>query len=308
MKKLLVLAAFAAIFTIPGLAQSDSSKDDLFAKIVKLSQDKKPEKKAEAYKLSMDYLAKFGKDTDEKTKKIAEYAEKYRVNEFNVALDQGRYDDAFELGKELLEINPEDSYVTMSLAYAGYDALVKKNDKGYADASISYAKKTIELFESGKVPKTFVPFKTKDDAIAMMYYSMANLQTEYEPYQSALNYIKALKYESRLKGDSNVYIQLANIYYKAYQEKSDDFQKKYGSQQQETAEMKTENAKMMKLLELTMDSYARAVNLSPAESPNKAAWNDNLTKLYSFVKGSNTGLAEYVSGIMTSSIPTPAEF
>lgn len=305
MKKLFVLAALAAMFTIPTMAQS---KNDLFSKIAKLSQDKAPEKKAEAFKLAQDYLAKFGKDTDPNTKKIADFVSEYRLSEFNKALDEGRYDDAFDLGKQLLVVNPEDSYVTMNLAYAGYDALAKKKDSGYADASINYAQQTLALFEAGKLPKTFVPFKDQQDATALMYFAMANLQLGFDEYQAALNLYKAFKYESQIKTNAYCYYLIANYYEKAYKELADDFKLKHGTKRTEDAAMKADTKKLEEVLGLMIDAYARAAKFSEEGSPNKAAWNDRLTALYKFLKGSDKGLTELIANISTTPMPEPKSF
>jgi hypothetical protein len=75
------------VFNTNSFAQDNKAKDDLFGKIAKVSQSKKPEDQATAFEMSKDFMSKFGKDTDEKTKKIKEYFEKARLQVFNRALD-----------------------------------------------------------------------------------------------------------------------------------------------------------------------------------------------------------------------------
>jgi tetratricopeptide (TPR) repeat protein len=62
-----------------------------------------------------------------------------------------RADDAFALAKEMLAKNPDDLYVLARMTQAGIEEARKRNRK-YADVSLQYGLKAIELIEAGKKP------------------------------------------------------------------------------------------------------------------------------------------------------------
>ena len=50
-------------------AQNNNPKDELFGKIAKLTQTKKDADTEKAYQLAKEFLTKYGKDNDDKSKK-----------------------------------------------------------------------------------------------------------------------------------------------------------------------------------------------------------------------------------------------
>ena len=203
----LTLALTVSIF-----AQSKESKDEMYGKIAKLTQTKKAEDADKAYLLSKDFLAKYGKDTDEKVTKIKAFADNYRNNTFNKKLDEVKTAEAIALGKEILANEPENAYVTMNLAYAGFDAQQKNKDNSFGAESVVYAKQTISLIDAGKLPKTFQPFKDQPEATAFMYYVIGNFSLDTDLKTAAQNFYKALNYESKIKTDSFPYYVIAAYY------------------------------------------------------------------------------------------------
>ncbi len=72
MKKLIsifCLSLLTMALTISAFAQKTSSKDELFNKIAKMSQTKKPEDQDKAYQMGKDFLTQYGADNDEKVNK-----------------------------------------------------------------------------------------------------------------------------------------------------------------------------------------------------------------------------------------------
>ena len=64
--------------------------------------------------------------------------------------------------------------VTMLLAYVGYKASTKKQDKSFAKDSIEYAKTHVKLFGENKIPEDFAPFANQNrKQRLMMYYIRA---------------------------------------------------------------------------------------------------------------------------------------
>ncbi len=292
--------------TTISFAQDKGKKDENFLKIAKLSNSKKPEEQEKAYAMGKDFIAAYGKDADDKVKKIKDFVEGYEYNKFNSLLDTGKTDDAFLFGKDLLEKNPEDVYLTMNLAYGGYDALLKRKDDSFGGDSITYAKQTLAFFEKNKLPKTFSPFKNQNDATAWMYVVIGNFTADFDPKEAAVNYYNALKLDSELKSQSQLYIAIANYYEKVYEQMASDFKTKHSSKINEDAEMKADNAKIDLVLDRMIDSYARVVKIAEAEkNPNSENLKTRFMQIYKFRKKSDAGANELLAGILSTPMPIP---
>ncbi len=287
------------------IAQDKGKKDEQFNKIVKLAGSKKPEDQDKTYLQSKEFLTKFGAEaTDEKVKKIQEFVDNIELNKFNDYLNAGKSNEAFLLGKELLERQPENSYITMNLAYGGYEAFSKKNDDSFGGDSIGFAEKTLKLFEAGKLPKTFAPIKDQAEASALMHYIIGTFSIDFNPKDAAINFLKATKFESQYKTSSVLFYQIAAYYEKVYETAAKEFSVNHGLKNTEDAAMKADNAKLNILLDRMIDAYARTVKYAEAEkSPNFEAWKTRLTQIYTFRKKSATGLPEMLNSILNTPIP-----
>ncbi len=309
MKKLafiFCLSLLTTALTISAFAQKTPSKDELFSKIAKLSLTKKSEDKDKAYQMSKDYLAQYGGDKDEKVTKIKDFVEKYRTSAINIKLDEGKTAEAFALGKEILTQEPENSYVTMNLAYGGYEALTKKKDKSFAADSINYAKQTLNLFEAGKLPKAFQPFKDQAEATALMYYIIGSFAVDTDVKEAAENFYKSLQYDSKIKNTAYPYYYIAYNYEKMYEKAAENFKNKHGSKTTEDDEYRKDNASLEKVLERMLDSYARTVKVAQAENnPSTAVWKQRYMDIYKFVKQSDAGADEYLNNISSKPMLDP---
>ena len=301
------LLLLTTALTVSTVAQKKQSKEELFGKIAKMSQSKKSEDKDKAYQTSKEFLAQFGSDEDEQVKKVKEYVEKYRASAINQKLDDGKTAEAFALGKEILEQEPENTYVMMNLAYGGYEALTKKKDKSFAADSVNYANKTLSLFEAGKLPKTFQPFTNQAEATALMYYIIGSFQVEDDQQKAAQNFYKSLQYDSKIKNTAYPYYFIANNYEQAYTKAAQDFQTKHGATVKEDDEYRADNAKLEKLLDKMLISYAKLVKVAQAENnTNAAAWKQRYLDVYKFVKQSDTGAEEYLTGAAAKPMLDPS--
>lgn len=294
------------VLTFAAFAQKPMSKDEMFQQIAKLSNTKKAEDQAKAYTLGKEFLAQYGKETDDKVKKIRDFVEKYRLNEFNKALDEVRIADAIGFGKEILADEPENVYVTMNLAYGGYDAFNKKQDKTFAADSISYAKQTLAFFDAGKFPKSFAPFKDQAEATALMYYIIGNFSIDTDVREAAINFYKAVQFESQVKKSSYPIYVIAYYYEQKYNKQAAEFQKNHGAKTAEDEAMKKDQEAMNATIDRMIDAYARAIKLAESDNnPNKTAWRDRLTEVYKYRKGSDAGLNDLINGILTTKMPEP---
>lgn len=302
MKKILTVAALAIISVLiatPASAQKQPSKDDWFQQIAKLSNSKKPEDREKAYQQSKEYIAQYGKDNDDKAKKVRTFRDGYRLNEFNRSVDEQKVAEALRYGREILADEPENSYVTMNLAYSALDVYQKKQDKTYFSDGINYAQQTISLFEEGKLPKEFKPFKDQAEVTALMYFALGSFSVEGDLKGAAYYFQKAVSYESQVKSKSYPYYIVAFYYERRYESLAADFQKKHGSKPTEDAALKADREKIDAVIDAMIDAYARTVKLAePENSPNLADWKARLTQIYQFRKGTDKGLTELINSVL----------
>lgn len=309
MKKIIVAGGalvLALCLTISTFAQDNKAKAELFGKIAKLTQTKKPDDQEKAYGLSKDFLAQYGKDNDDQVKKIRDFVDKYKISAFNKKLDEVKIAEAIAIGKEILAQEPENTYVVINLAYGGYDALLKKKDKSFAADSISYAKQALSLMEAGKLPASFEPFKNRDEATALMYYVIGSFTIDTDPQEAAKYFYKSLQFESPIKTTSYPYYAIAYGYEKAYEKMAKSYQTKINNKAPES-ELIEDQQKLEKAAKMMLDAYARAVKAAETDNnPSKAAWKQRFDEIYKYVNQSDSGSAEYLNTIMTKPIADPA--
>ena len=311
MKKLFsiaVLLMLAASFTSVS-AQKKKSKDDLFKEIATLSNTKVPEDSEKAYQLSKEFLSRFGMDKDERVPKIRNYYNNYRQQSFYNAVEGKKYSDAFLIGKEILAEQPENTEVLMNLAFAGYNAFIGTRDKTFNDDSAAFAKKTLQLFEAGKLPAAFAPFKDQEEAIAFMNYVAGALGFE-KDMKDAVTYIyQSTLHQSVIKNSSESVYLIATYYEALYETVSTDMKAKVAAKTISDAAVNTEMEKVGKILDLMMDAYARAFKRGEAEkNPSAVQWKQRLAQVYKFRKNTDAGLTEYINYITTTALPAPAKF
>jgi hypothetical protein len=289
------------------LAQNKESKDEQFNKIAKLTQSKKFEDQEKAYQLSKEFIAQFGKDGDDKVKKIKQFTASHRLNAFVKAVDEVRMADAMKYGKEILAEEPENSSVTLNLAYGTFQAHTQKNDKSFDADGINYAKQTLSLFEAGKLPKNFEPLKDQAEATALMYYALGTFSLDKDMKEAAKNFYKSIQYEAQFKNKAYPYYMIAAYYEKLYETGAKDYQTKHGAKTADDAAMKADQERLNAVIDRMLDAYARVVKLAEAEnSPNKEQWKARFTQIYKFRKGGDAGMNEYVASISNTPLPDPA--
>ncbi len=303
MKKLSLFVLVSALaFSV--LAQGKESKEELFRKIAQLTQKKKPEDTEKAYQLSKEFLTRFGQENDEKTKKIRDFAQKYRLARFNELLDQLKIQEALSYAKDILADDPEDPYVMMNLAYAGFDLFIRKQDQSFSAEALSYAKQTLSLFEKGKLPKEYAPFKDRDEAEALMYYITATFMIESDLKEAAHNFYRSIQFNSQIKKKAYPYYVIAFYYEKAYEKAANDFRRKHGNKLTEDTEMLKDNEQINKIIDRMMD--ARAVKIGEAENNSSTEeWKKRLKEIYVFRNKSDKGLDEFLANVLSKEMPDP---
>lgn len=300
---LLFLSSFLAVSTF---AQKVETEGELFAKISRLTLTKKTDDREKAYQLSKVFLAKFGSKNDEETKKVKEFVATYEMASLGQKIDEGKTAEAFAFGKEILIREPENSFVTANLAYAGYQVFQTKKDKTFSQDSVQFAKQTLKLYEAKKLPKSFEPFTDEAEATALMYYIVGHFSFETNPKESAQNFYKAVQFNSKIKNDSFPYLIIARSYEVEFAAAAKAFDTKYPAGSNQTAEMKADEAKLFKLMDGMQDAYARAIKLGETgNAPTLAEWKQRYAQIYEFNKGSDKGSAEFLANVLNTPMPDP---
>ena len=231
-------------------------------------------------------------------------ARKLKLN--NLFLRERKYAEAMTLAKEILAEEPENLTALIDLGYGGYVvAVTTKNESGNAEAS-SFTRKAIQAIESGKVLEDWAPFKTKDDALGYLYYSLGYLDRTSNPTNALANFIKAATFDSEIKKNPQTYVFISASYEAEYAKQSADYERLYKGKD-ETPESKLAVANINQLVDRIIDSLARAVAAAGTDAAGqqaKALWLTRLTELYKFRNnGSETGLNEMIAGVLAKPIP-----
>jgi tetratricopeptide (TPR) repeat protein len=263
-----------------------------------------------AYEAAKKYLGACPTEDTDITKYLKKWVAAYDKAARNLRLqpllyNEKKYAEAYALGKEILVDEPENVRVMIDLGYGGYLATLAKNESFNAD-SINFAKKAIQLIEAGKAPESWAPFKSKDETLAYLYYTIGYLNRT-RPSEALPYFIKAAQFESELKKDPSVYY-LIGVGYEGgtYAKLSADYKARFEGKD-ETPESKLALENINQVVDRMIDAYARAVALAgnnPKHEAAKKEWMDTLTQWYKYRHDqSDAGLTEMVASIMSKPLP-----
>lgn len=326
MIKLLTLSAVALLSVSSVFAQdaacTTEAKDGYYASFREVRTTDQPK----AYELAKKYLACPAGEVTEAQQKIIDYlkgfVEKYEKATRKLKLpaliyNEKKYAEAYALGKEILTAEPDYVKAYVDLGANGYLVATLKNPALDAEA-LAYAKKAIELLESGKTVDNWAPLANKEEALAYLNYTVGSLTLEKEPENALKALLKSVQYETPLKKTATTYAMIGGAYETgAYAKQSEAY--KVFAGKDETPESKLALANINQIVDRMIDAYARAVALAgsdPRFTANKPVWNEALTNWYKYRNQSDAGLNEFVAGILSkplppeptplTSLPTPA--
>jgi hypothetical protein len=318
--KLIAIGATIAMLSLPAAAKSLLSMSDTVIQDQCTEENKTAwyaafradfkTDQAKAYEAAKKYLTACSTEDTQISqylkKFVAAYDKEYRkVRLPQLIYNDKKYPEAFALGKELLAEEPDNVKVLVDLGYAGYLAATTNNKSFTADA-INYAKKAIQLIESGKTVDNWAPFGNKDEALAYLNYSIGVL-TLPQDATSALTYlIKAAQYESNLKKLPFTYAYIAGAYETGpYAKQSADYKTTFGGKD-ETPESKLALANVNQIVDRMIDAYARAVAAAgsdPKFQTNKPEWVESLATWYKYRHQSDAGMNELVASVLSKPLP-----
>lgn len=214
------------------------------------------------------------------------------------------YEEAFKVGREILAAEPEYVKGIVDLGSNGYLVAPLKNEQLNTEA-VQYARKALQMLDSGKTLTEWGPLQSKDVATAYLNYTIGALTVEKDPTNALKNLLKSAQFETPLKKSAFTYAFIAGAYETGpYAKQSDEY--KIYLDKEETPESKLALANIHQLVDRMIDGYARAVALAtdPKLAAQKTAWNERLVQWYKFRnKDTEAGLPELLAGILTKPLP-----
>ena len=264
-----------------------------------------------AYEAGKKYLG-CSQQEDQYTAYIKKWVTAYEKEARKLKLTALLYNDkkfpeAFALGKEILADEPDNLKVLIDLGYLGYLATITAKNESFNNESLGYARKAIQLIESGKVPENWSAFKSKEDALAYLYNAIGRLTLKSNSPETLTSLIKAAQFEGDVKKDPWIYFFIAAAYEAGpYAKLSADYKTRFEGKD-ESPESKLALANINQVIDRMVDAYARAVGFAgsdPKFQANKKEWKDSLATWYKYRhENSDAGLNEMIAGVMSKPLP-----
>src|SRR6266700_4603655 len=197
---------------------------------------------------------------------IGKYEKENRKTRFQQLINDKKYSDAFPLGKDILNDEPDNLGILLWLSNSGYVVQTSANNSAFNNDTVAAAKKSIQLIESGKAPEKWAPFESKDDSLGWLNYIIAILTVDKSPAEAIPHFIKAASYEGTIKKLPLTYNYLGLAYYAGpYAKQSAEYKAKYENKD-ETPESKLALENINQLVDRMIDAHARAVALSASDA------------------------------------------
>jgi hypothetical protein len=336
MKKLIRLSVFAmlvATFAVPALAQTTPStttatpaagQDDTEAK-TKLYETFTANRNTNppvAYEAGKEYLQKYeAKDgpEDQYVKYIKKWVDSYdkiaRRNQLLQQIKEKKYNEAFAVGRQVLNDFPDDLALLYELAKSGLFAAEAENRANDADAA-NYARKTIQLIQAGKTFEKDKPIANKDEILGGLNYALGFLTQKTQPGEAINYYISSTQYEGFAKKNPWTYIFLADLYETSeYARLSNQYKTSCTTEEQISSQTCVDlKSKADQVIDRMIDALARGIaysNMSPDAAKfaqARTTWTEQLTTYYKYRNnGSDAGLKELIAGITSKPVPKPGE-
>ena len=313
MRNLILLVTVALSLSCSVVAQSTApqmseEKIALYSKYYELKK-RGPEGQKVAYDVAREYLQKFGSDDDQYTQAVKKFVALYEratleVNFFK-AYNAKEYNKSFEVGRQILNLEPENFSIMGSMIRAAYLNSYGGNQSLNTEATV-LARKALPLLDSESLTKPD-PFTSNDDARGFLNFALGWFLKGKSPVEAADAFTKAAQFGST-KSDPSTYFFLATAIMDGdYERLSNQYRVKY-SGKDETPESKAEFEKVLQVANRAVDAYARAVALStrPDQEKFKTKVMTELTDLYKGLHNNSAdGLSDLIAGVLSKPLPQP---
>ena len=242
------------------------------------------------------------------------------------------WDESYNLGKQILAVDPDALNVILVLGSIGLDETMKTpRVTKYNDDTLKYAKMAIEKLNSGKTSNDFgfhtftyavrdaekkaiIP-ASKDNALGWMNYTIGSV-TYYglNNKKDAMPYLyKATQLNSQTKTNPAVYGIIGDYYFDEVVRLGEEIKTKTiaanAAGTPETPEINALIALQKGYDERAIDAYARAQNAVSATDPAKKAYRDGIGKriedLYKVRFDKTDGVAAFVKTQLSKPLPDP---
>jgi hypothetical protein len=262
-----------------------------------------------AYDVAKEYLQKFGNDDDQYTQAVKKFVALYEratleVNFFK-AYNAKEYNKSFEVGKQILNLEPGNFSIMGSMIRGAYLNSYSGNQSLNSEAT-ALARKALPLLDSGNLAKPD-PFTSIDDARGFLNFALGWFLKDKSPVEAADGFLKAAQFGST-KSDPSTYFFLGTaIMNGEYERLSTEYTTNYKGKD-ETPESKAALKKVLKEGNRAVDAYARAVALStkPDQEKFKIKVMAELTDLYKgFHNDSVEGLSDLIATVLSKPLPQP---
>ena len=304
--KLLALAAAVAVFAIPVVAQADQCNDENKGAWYKTFYDNyKLDAAAQkvAYDAAKKYLNACPADPADRQapfmKKFVDLVDANRAKGESAkacddAVKNKKYADQIKYCKDVLANDPDNADINSILGVVGLADASLLND------SANYARKAIQLIESGKPLKVY----TKDQALAYLNWTIAKSKLAKAPADALIDLLKVAKLDTEVKKNPQLYLDLSAAYEAGPRAKfSNDYTGSLNPDKTETAQSKVILENLNRVIDNQIDAMARAAATAPAEG--KAGIVKALSELYKYRNKDATDakVTELVAGVLSKPIP-----
>jgi hypothetical protein len=312
-----ITAALLSIFAPSALAQRnptmtqqqrDAEKESYFAKFLDHKRIPTGEQQRLAYDDARRYWEMFGGDDDANARAVKKFMTEYEkfTSDYDIyaAYSARNYAKTFEIGRPMVQQQPDNFYVLGVMTQAGYENALSGNGS-FNTETIQCARKAIQLIDDGKVEKPD-PFKSIDVARGFLNFALGSLLKDQSPVEAAAAFSKAVQSDSPFHTEPLAYHRLGVAILKGeFAQLSAEYNEKYGNRPA-SAEQEAMFEQLSHLAERAIDAYARAVALStsPQQLDSKNKILEQLVTLYkTFHNNSDTGLNELIESVLTKPLP-----
>jgi len=305
----LVLLAATVFAQTPAAPQGDCTEEGKAAVYTDFTTFRTSDS-TKAYGAAKKYLA-CSQGEDQYTAYLKKWVTAYEKENRKIKMvpmlyGEKKYAEALGLGKEILADEPENLRVIIDQGYGSYLAAVSLKNESYNTDALNYARKAIQMIESGKAPASWAPFKGKDDTLAYLYDVVGRLTMKDNPAAALTVFLKKAQFETDLKKDPWTYYFIAAAYESGpYTKLSADY-KACCEGKDETPQSKLLLENINQVVDRMVDAYARAVALAgdPKYAANKKQWMEDLSTWYKFRHNqSDAGLNELIASVLSKPLP-----
>jgi hypothetical protein len=334
--RIMLIAAVATMFALPAYAQGAAAqttpsaqdaeaKAKLYQQFLDLIKGG-PEQQRQASVVGKEYMSKYPTPVDDADKQILDYIKnwvaKYDVAvrdfELSQSFEKKDYARTYEIGRGILNEQPENVAVALLLARAGYANLAAggPNIKSLTPEAVRVTRRALELIESGKAPAKWDPFTNRDEAVGFLQYTLGLVLRESSPNEAAAAFIKAAQSNSVFKTQPSTFTLLANVYETGELKRLvDAYNAAFPAGQEIPEERKPQYDQMLaqigQVQDRVIDAYARAAAVMGNDAKYANDKKAVMAKLTAYYKQRNNdseaGLNELIASVLSRPLPQPGQ-